>query len=225
MAQITDNMKKIILYFSLLLIFAQACKKNGEHEFIENTISGQLFYIDSATGNYDKIPLSNSNVYLTDVATTDNYLLSTSSDTDGYFKFTHTPNTSIYLFAKAEINGKSYNNLITAKKDKSNEMILYPDISSTLNLIVLDSFNSPVNGINVKLYVNYSIAFADSIPNGTGSIDSKLSNLNGLVVFNGLNSNRYYIRVNQVINGISFKKFCSFDFIKNTKTDTTIVIQ
>lgn len=214
------------IYYTLLVLCLFSCNKKNTYEFVENPIYGKLYYLDTASGISDKIPLAATTVYLTNSASNDNYIISTETDSAGYFIFTHTPNTSTYLFAMAENNEKGFYNLITAKVEEQNELILLPNQSVALNILLLDSTNIPVNGINVKLYINYNIAYADSlITGGTGSIANDNSNVNGVATFTGLNSRRYYIRVNDSINGIAYNKFTSFDYIQYQKTDTTLIIQ
>lgn len=216
---------KNLLYISIIFLITISCKKNGAGEFIEKSISGNLYYVDSSSGSYDKITLPNQTVYLSDSKSFDNYTLSTKSDSDGYFIFTHTPkDKELYIFSKAEIDNKLYEKIILSNYTK-NSLILEPSISSKLSLLIQDNLGAPINGIKTFLYVNYNIAFADSLPPaGNGAIKSGTTNNDGLASFTSLSSRKYYIRINDSINGIKYKKLDSFNYIVNTHTDTTLVI-
>lgn len=218
---------KNTIYILFVLLLAASCNKNKEGEFIEKSISGHLFYVDSSSGIYDKTVLPNTMVYLSDSPSFENYIISVKSDSNGYFIFTHTPkkddNSNLYIFSKAEMNSKLFEK-ITAANDAENILVLEPDKSSKLSVLVRDSFETAVNGLKTFLYVNYSIAFADSLASGSGSISNGTTNNNGLVSFTGLNSRTYFIRINDSINGVKFKIFTPFSFVVGSKTDTTLVI-
>lgn len=195
---------KFLIPVVLAVLMFAGCKKDKQLEFVEESISGKLVYINTLQGYSDSVSLPGVNVYMAAGNDFSGYLLKVQSDSAGYYLFTHRRKETVYLFSEAYIdNIRYFGSMEVECKDTpiSRNLVLYPDSTGGLMVTVLNSDASDsISGLTVNLYANA----ADTSGTGGTPYKTATSNVNGRAFFAAMPAGTYYIKVTGTLNGASY---------------------
>jgi len=171
-------------------------------------LHGRLFLSDTLTQNSVGVPLISKKVTLSYSDATDKnaYILSTTTDTEGYFKFVNINARRTYIISYTEtVSGKTYFATSTAIALPAPAVTLVANLSLTgqngMIVRVQTTSGVPVNGANVCIA-------SSQVPSNNNTCDgsnySLTSDANGHASTFGITAGTYYIFSKITINNVLY---------------------
>lgn len=199
-------MKRVIFLIAILFCISFACKKGIEID--SQYLRGRLFLLDTITQNSKGVPLSGKIVYLSKSNDSLNYLYSTKTDVDGYFKFTLLADyeDDLMLSTKDTINNVFYKSKLAVKRGDDNIALIETINESTQNGFVINTSDFQGNIMpktSVSIYNSQSLALTG---NPLGAIETLTSDSIGKCFKIKLPKGVYYLNARKVIDTASFEK-------------------
>lgn len=189
-------MKYIIC--TVIVIFIGSCDTDKPGDFyVPTTIEGTIYLEDTILETPSKIARETT-VYLSKNTTIDEpHLFEAKTDKEGKFKFEFKPEDGIIcIIGKyTETDKIIYTNAVRVDEFSRNpKLILSPRYPrGKIKVTVKDASMQPVNGVEVYLFVNQSLAGSVAAGNPNGFIKKETTNENGIAFFYDLGPKDYYV--------------------------------
>jgi len=219
-------MKKVFIAALFLLCFWQCSKDDADGDLSGNEyIRGRLFLFDNLTQQANGTPLGKRKVLLSYAASgdTSNYLLSTTTDDDGYFVFQNLKKDESYrLYYEETVSGVFYQAIGVAKAP-IDTLQLSAFVSTSrqngIHFTITDDMGAAINGASVCVF-NSTLA-AGFVSNGCDGNTFKLtSNSFGHASKFSISPGTYYINSSIEIGGVPWTSKDTITVTNNIAFDT-----
>lgn len=155
-------MKYLQQCYYIILVMLVACTKASDLDG-EITITGRAKLVNNLY-TQETTAFGKQLVYLRYSGTQDQFILSTNTDSTGYYSFTNTaPNKSYEVFTSFVVNNTPYLGVVSYSGSSTEGTLMIKPDSTKINftiITVLDKANQPVNGAVLYRFINQN--FFDS---------------------------------------------------------------
>jgi len=192
----------------ICLTFFLTCKKGIQQDNLY--IRGRLFLLDTITGVYNGTPLAKRKVVLAEKAADSiNYILSDTTDANGYFVFTLLSDWKKDHFIVRfddTIRSYFYSGAADATAGTDTVRVIARIDSLKQNgfiITMVDESGSPLPAVNVRLFGNSDLAALDK---PTGAVASLTSDAYGLVYRFNLPVADYYLNADKTVDTATYRR-------------------
>jgi len=202
-------MRRSIL-FILSVFFLSACDEELPESDLtgDKYIRGRLFLVDTLTQQANGLPLAKKKITISYTSSSDpnNFLMSTTTDEEGYFIFQNLKNAIVYTIRYEEKVGDIIYTANKEVKAPNDTMRLNAFIATSKQpgfyFTVLDPAGNRISNINVCVYKN-ELLFNESTACEASDFQLK-SDVYGRVYKFGILPGKYFLKATTKINNVDY---------------------
>lgn len=184
-------MKKIFLFLAISIILVN-CKRGDE--FVPSKAQGTVYYQDTIIKNSKNLA-AEADIFISPNTEADPFITKFKADKEAKFTIDFEPKReNLCLVGEwKDSRGILFKGNIKLLSNGT-ELMLSPRYPrGKIKVIVTDSNKQPVNGVEVYLFVNKTLAGSVAAGEAKGHIKKETTNENGIAFFYDLAPNTYYV--------------------------------